>query len=92
MREGKWEKKKWIGVEISGKTLGIVGLGQIGRVVAERGQGLKMKVIAADPFVSEAAAKDLGIDLVTLDELLEEAKSVFSNSILGKDGKTYVIG
>ena len=73
MREGKWEKKKWVGVEISGKTLGIVGLGQIGRVVAERAKGLKMKVIAADPFVSQAAAKELGVNLVPLDELLEEA-------------------
>jgi D-3-phosphoglycerate dehydrogenase len=73
MREGKWEKKKLLGVEISGKTLGIIGLGQIGRVVAERAQGLKMKVIAADPFVSEAAAKELGVDLLPFDELLEEA-------------------
>ncbi len=73
MREGKWEKKKWIGVEISGKTLGIIGLGQIGRVVAERAQGLQMKVIATDPFVSETAAKELGVNLLPLDKLLEEA-------------------
>ena len=57
MREGKWEKKLLTGVEITGKTLGIIGLGHIGRVVAERALGLKMKVIASDPFVSPEAAK-----------------------------------
>ncbi len=69
LRSGKWEKKILGGVEISGKTLGIVGLGNIGRVVAERARGLKMKVIAADPFVSEAAAEKMGVKLVGMDEL-----------------------
>ncbi|MCP4347024.1 MAG: phosphoglycerate dehydrogenase [Desulfobacterales bacterium] len=69
IREGKWEKKKLMGVEITGKTLGIVGLGQIGRVVAERARGLKMNVIAADPFVSEGAARVLKVELVPLDDL-----------------------
>ncbi|KPJ78647.1 MAG: hypothetical protein AMJ54_02420 [Deltaproteobacteria bacterium SG8_13] len=73
MRAGKWEKKNLVGVEISGKILGIIGLGQIGRVVAERAQGLTMKVVAADPFVSEAAAKELGVELLPIDELLEKA-------------------
>lgn len=71
MREGRWEKKKLIGVEITGKTLGVIGLGHIGRVVAERALGLKMKVVATDPFVSESAAKDLGVELLALDQLLE---------------------
>jgi D-3-phosphoglycerate dehydrogenase len=69
LRDGKWEKKKLAGVEITGKTLGIVGLGQIGRVVATRARGLRMKVIAADPFVSESSAKDLEVELVSLDDL-----------------------
>lgn len=73
MRAGKWEKKKLVGIEITGKTLGIIGLGHIGRVVADRAQGLKMKVIAADPYVSKEAAKELGVKLVPLDELLENA-------------------
>ena len=73
LREGKWEKKKLIGVEITGKTLGIIGLGQIGRVVAERANGLKMKVVATDPFVSKEAAKALQVDLLPLDELLTNA-------------------
>ena len=73
LREGLWEKKKLTGVEITGKTLGIVGLGHIGRVVADRAQGLKMQVIASDPFVTEEAARSLEVELVTLDELLARA-------------------
>ena len=70
LREGKWEKKKLPGVEITGKTLGIIGLGHIGRVVADRAKGLKMKVIAADPYVSKEAAKSLEVELVPLEDLL----------------------
>ena len=73
MRAGRWEKKKWIGMEVTGKTLGVVGLGQIGRVVAQRALGLKMKVIASDPFVSEEAATELGVKLMPQDEVLEKA-------------------
>jgi len=73
LREGKWEKKKLQGVEISGKTLGIVGLGHIGRVVAERALGVRMRVIASDPFVSEEAAEELGVKLVGFDELLKQS-------------------
>lgn len=73
MREGKWEKKKFMGVEISGKVLGILGLGHIGQVVAARAAGLEMKVIAADPYVTKEAANALGVELVSLDELLERA-------------------
>lgn len=70
LRKGKWEKKTLTGVEITGKTLGIVGLGHIGRVVADRAKGLKMKVIAADPYVSQEAANTLGVRRVSFDELL----------------------
>ncbi|MGB6010958.1 MAG: hydroxyacid dehydrogenase, partial [Desulfobacterales bacterium] len=69
LREGKWEKKRLSGVEITGKTLGIIGLGHIGRVVADRAKGLKMVVIAADPYVSSEASKSLEVELVSLDEL-----------------------
>jgi len=75
LREGKWEKKNFTGVEINGKTLGIVGLGHIGQVVADRAKGLKMKVMAADPYVSQDAAGKLGVQLVPFEELL--AKSDF---------------
>ena len=73
IREGKWEKKKFMGVEIEAKTLGIVGLGQIGRVVAGRAQGLGMKVIAADPYITKEAAGSMGVELVLLDDLLSRA-------------------
>ncbi len=73
MREGRWEKKQLAGVEITGKTLGIIGLGHIGRVVAERAQGLKMKVIASDPFVSTEAARQLGVELMPMESLLPAA-------------------
>ncbi|MBW1898292.1 MAG: phosphoglycerate dehydrogenase, partial [Deltaproteobacteria bacterium] len=73
LRAGEWKKKKLTGIEITGKTLGIVGLGQIGRVVAERAQGLKMKVIASDPFISKASAGELNVKLVSFDELLAQS-------------------
>jgi D-3-phosphoglycerate dehydrogenase len=76
MKAGKWEKSKFTGSEISNKTLGIVGVGNIGRLVAERAQGLKMKVIAYDPFIPEAKAHEMGIELVTLDALLQRADFV----------------
>ncbi len=60
MKAGKWEKSKFTGSEISNKTLGIVGIGNIGRLVAERAQGLKMKVIAYDPFITEQKAQRAG--------------------------------
>ncbi|MBT3361227.1 MAG: phosphoglycerate dehydrogenase [Rhodospirillales bacterium] len=67
---GKWEKSAFMGVELMGKTLGIFGCGNIGSAVAERGQGLKMKVIGYDPYLSPERAKDLGVEKVELDELL----------------------
>ena len=76
MRDGRWEKKMLTGVELTGKTIGIVGLGQIGRVVADRALGLKMKVIAADPFVSKEAAERLGVELVPLDTLIASAEVI----------------
>lgn len=72
-KAGKWEKNRFMGVEITGKTLGIVGCGNIGSIVATRGVGLKMKVIAYDPFLSEARAKELGVEKVELDDLLKRA-------------------
>ena len=73
MRGGKWEKSKFQGREIAFKTLGIIGLGNIGRIVADRAQGLKMKVIGVDPVMSSERAAELGIELVELDELFKRA-------------------
>ena len=67
---GKWEKNRFMGVELSGKTLGLIGCGNIGSIVADRAHGLRMKVVAFDPFLSPERALDLGVDKVELDELL----------------------
>ena len=70
MKAGKWEKKKFMGVELYNKTFGIIGIGVIGTVVADRARGLKMKVIAFDPYLSKEAAEKKGVELVPLDDLL----------------------
>ncbi|MEC9369137.1 MAG: phosphoglycerate dehydrogenase [Pseudomonadota bacterium] len=70
---GKWEKSRFMGTEVTGKTLGIIGCGNIGSIVASRAQGLHMKVIAYDPFLSEERAAELSIEKVELDKLLERA-------------------
>ncbi|RME16868.1 MAG: phosphoglycerate dehydrogenase [Alphaproteobacteria bacterium] len=70
---GKWEKSKFMGVELTGKTLGVIGAGNIGGIVCDRARGLKMKVIAYDPFLSEERAAQLGVEKVDLDELLGRA-------------------
>jgi len=72
-RAGKWEKNKFMGVEIFGKTLGVIGCGNIGSIVADRALGLKMKVIAYDPYLSADRAADLGVEKVELDELFKRA-------------------
>jgi D-3-phosphoglycerate dehydrogenase / 2-oxoglutarate reductase len=103
MRQGVWEKKKFMGVEIAGKTLGVVGLGNIGRQAAERGVGLKMNVIGYDPY--PPAQPPAGVKLVPLDELLTksdfvtlhvpmtpETKNLFGAETLGKMKKgSYLI-
>src|SRR5690606_3686787 len=72
-RAGKWEKSRFMGVELTGKTLGIIGCGNIGAIVADRAQGLRMKVIAFDPFLSPERAADLAVEKVDLDELLRRS-------------------
>jgi D-3-phosphoglycerate dehydrogenase len=70
---GKWEKNRFMGVELTAKTLGLIGAGNIGSIVASRALGLKMKVVAFDPFLSPERALELGIEKVELDELLKRA-------------------
>ncbi|MCV6600191.1 MAG: phosphoglycerate dehydrogenase [Cohaesibacter sp.] len=72
-QQGKWEKSKFMGVEITNKTLGVIGCGNIGGIVASRAVGLKMKVIAFDPFLSPERAAQLGVRKVELDELFKRA-------------------
>src|SRR5256714_10633899 len=73
LKSGKWERKNFIGTELQGKTLGIIGLGRIGRGVAKRAAGLGMKVVAFDPFVVADSARDLEIELQPMDDVLARA-------------------
>ncbi len=73
MRDGKWEKNKFTGSELCNKTLGVIGVGNIGRIVADRALGLKMKVIGFDPFLSVEAAQKIGVTLVDLPDLLRQS-------------------
>src|ERR1700752_1629714 len=72
-RAGKWEKNKFLGVEIFSKTLGVIGCGNVGSIVADRAIGLKMKGIAYEPFLSAERALDLGVEKVELDQLWRRA-------------------
>lgn len=83
---GKWEKKRFMGVELFKKTLGVIGCGNIGSIVADRALGLKMNVLAYDPFLSEERAIELGVKKVELDELL--AESDFITLHVPKNSKT----
>ncbi len=73
LRSGKWDKSRFVGVELLKKTLGVVGLGKIGATLVRRARGFDMRVIAYDPFVSEKYAADLGVELRTLDEVFSES-------------------
>ncbi|MGH9273281.1 MAG: phosphoglycerate dehydrogenase, partial [Acidimicrobiales bacterium] len=70
---GRWERSKWEGVELADKTLGIVGLGRIGKLVAQRASAFGMRVVAHDPFVAPERARQINVDLLTLEELIEVA-------------------
>ena len=94
MKAGKWEKNKFMGTELYNRTLGVIGLGNIGRIVAERARGLGMRVIAYDPFIAAEAAQTLDVELVELDELLARADAITvhvpqtkdTTGLLGADG------
>ncbi len=87
---GKWEKAKFMGVEVTGKTLGIIGCGNIGSIVANRAQGLAMKVIAYDPFLSPERAMDLGVEKVELDELFRRADFITLHTPLTEKTKNII--
>lgn len=90
---GKWEKNGFMGVEVANKTLGLIGCGNIGSIVADRAQGLKMKVVGFDPYLSDDRAKELNIEKVDLEELLKRADFISlhtplndsTRGILGKE-------
>jgi D-3-phosphoglycerate dehydrogenase len=87
---GKWEKNRFMGVEITNKTLGIIGCGNVGSIVANRAIGLKMKVIAYDPFLSPERALDLGVEKVGLDELIQRADFITLHTPLTDNTKNII--
>jgi len=90
MKAGLWEKSKFMGNEYCNKTLGIIGLGRVGTVVADRAIGLKMTVIACDPFISPEVAEQMGVKLVSMDELYAHADFITVHSPLMPETKNLV--
>ncbi|SRR5579885_29485 len=88
--EGRWEKNRFMGTELYGKTLGLVGCGNIGSIVADRAHGLKMKVIAYDPYLSPERAADLGVEKVELNDLLSRADFISLHTPLTPETKNII--
>lgn len=82
MRAGKWEKSKFNGTEIHGKTLGIIGLGKIGRIVASLARGIRMQIVAFDPFITQSAADEVGAKLLELDDVLGQSDFITIHAAL----------
>jgi D-3-phosphoglycerate dehydrogenase / 2-oxoglutarate reductase len=74
--DGRWERGRWEGVELSDKTLGVVGLGRVGKLVAQRAHAFGMRLVATDPFVDSERARQLGVEMMPLDRLVEESDFV----------------
>jgi D-3-phosphoglycerate dehydrogenase len=89
-RSGKWEKNRFMGVEVTSKVLGLIGAGNIGSIVADRAQGLRMKVIAFDPFLTPERAQTLGVEKVELDELLKRADFITLHTPLTEQTKNII--
>ncbi len=90
LKKGEWERKKFEGVELTDKTLGVIGAGNIGSVVAQRALGLKMNVIVYDPYISEEMADRMGVRLVTLDELFRESDFITIHVPLTQDTRNLI--
>ncbi|HEX2908685.1 MAG TPA: hydroxyacid dehydrogenase [Phototrophicaceae bacterium] len=85
MQAGKWDRKTFMGTELRGKTLGVVGFGRIGRAVAKRAQAFEMQVIAHDPYIPLDIAEDFGVKLVSLDELYAQADYITLHTIVNNE-------
>src|SRR5437763_8014239 len=90
LKSGKWERKSFVGTELQGKTLGIIGLGRIGRVVANRAHALGMKIVAYDPFIAAEQTCDLEIESGTLDEVLMRADFLTVHTPLTADTRALI--
>ncbi|XDZ66251.1 phosphoglycerate dehydrogenase [Alphaproteobacteria bacterium LSUCC0684] len=87
---GKWEKSAFVGTEVTGKKLGLIGCGNIGTIVADRAQGLKMKVMAYDPFLTEDRARSIGVEKVEFDDLLARADYISLHTPLTDDTRNII--
>lgn len=94
MKANKWEKNRFLGIEVRNKTLGVVGLGKVGMAVARRAQGLEMQIIAFDPFVSQEQARKSNVTMMSLEEVLQQADFVTLHTSLtsGPNGTRGLIG
>ncbi|RPJ01827.1 MAG: phosphoglycerate dehydrogenase, partial [Chloroflexi bacterium] len=91
VRQGKWDRKKYVGTELNGKTLGIIGFGRVGRALAERAKCLGLYEIAYDPFVPTDVARHLGLSIVPrLEELLEEADIISLHAVVTNDTREII--
>ncbi|VVB87891.1 Glyoxylate reductase [uncultured archaeon] len=90
LKNKKWERKKFMGVEVRDKTLGVVGLGRIGSEVAKRALGMEMKILAYDPFISPERAKDLGVELTTVEDIVKRADYITVHTPLTKETKDLI--
>lgn len=94
MKAGKWEKSRFLGIEVRNKVLGVIGLGKVGMNVARRAQGLEMQIIAFDPFVSPEQARKANVSMMSMDEVLQQADFVTLHTSLtsGPNGTRGIIG
>ncbi len=90
LRAGRWERQRFVGMELRGKTLGLIGIGQVGSEVARRARGLEMRVIAHDPYVAPDRAQGIGVELVSLDELLAQADVISLHMRLTPQTRDYL--
>ncbi|NLE43990.1 MAG: phosphoglycerate dehydrogenase [Chloroflexi bacterium] len=90
LRARKWARKQFVGTEVNGKTLGVIGLGRIGREVASRARGLRMRVVGYDPYMASEPAEQLGIEMVQLDELLAESDFITVHVPLTSDTRDLI--
>jgi D-3-phosphoglycerate dehydrogenase / 2-oxoglutarate reductase len=90
LKDGKWDKKSFMGTELMGKTLGVIGLGNIGKIVAARAQGLAMKVMAYDPFITKEVAQKAGIELGSLDDVFTRADFITVHTPLTEETRGIV--
>ncbi len=90
LKSKKWERKKFMGVEVNGKTLGVIGLGRIGAEVAKRAQGLDMNILAYDPFITEERALELGVKLASVREIAEKSDFITVHTPLTKETRNII--